>query len=362
MQYYKACLLSLLFIPLMLFMSVKGVYANQLENIGSTSLGVNLKQCNAGNLAAWDWPQEVRTLPHQSGSKTPDTLFDPQKTDYLIFLSQSNAASPMGSGWGYSYRYTMYDAGTGGNAKVYEYGGNTWIKSVGTQGQPLNFYAFEITDSYSITHGTYFPYVTSTSSATGSTTPTSPVYRSLSLESASVGCVVAAHGVDYDPGYTGPKFKSNQGFTAGGTAGCSTLDIGCKLATAFQTVTTTLADFAREIFGFFVDLWIPDSTKTQAQFNDLGDFMTAKLGFLVYPFDFIGDFFGAFSGGGTWCTSASCVVHSSGALGSVDFNFLAIATGPYADVWNWFKLFIQATTVVTLMGMLISRFKEVQTK
>jgi len=361
----KAVFLSLLFIPLIFFMSAKGVYAANIENGSGTGVGSNIAQCNGGNLSNWDWPEQVKTLPHQTGTKVPDTLFSPANTDYIIYLTQTQFSTPNNAGYGYSYQYTMLDAGQGGNLKLYTIGTDTFAKNYGTQGQQLSSYYFTLIDSWSVTSSTNFPFVTGSLFSAGNTSvaASDAKYKSFGLTSAGTACILAVHGVEYDPGYTGPVYKSSQAYTLGAGAGCQTLDIACKLSGAFQTVTTAIGDLIREVFSWFMSLWIPDSAKTQASFDDLGNFLSNKLGFLTYPFTFINDFYSAMGGSATWCSTSSCTI--SGTVmggGTATLDLLGMAHSPYSPVWDAFLLFIRATTIVTLMGMLLSRVKEIQTK
>jgi len=347
----SAVVLTFVFIPLVIFMSIKGVYAANLENISGTSVGQNMAQCNGGNLTGWDWPDQVKTTPHQSGSDWPDTLFDAQKFDYIIYLSQTQAAATTSPNNGFAYAYTLLDSGSGGNFKISTINGETWLSNKGSQGQDLATYMFTLNDSYKPWDTNHFASAISSPPTLGvSGAPESdPTYHKLKLTGTSVACISAMHGVEYDPGYAGPKYKAAQGYTLGGGASCATWDVACKLSGAFQTVTGAIGDFAREVFSWFTGLFMPEGSKIKGYIDDFNAFMVSKLGFLTYPFSFLSNVFNAFTTGATWCTNTSCQKDFGVIFGThfiMDLNEPQIAT---PTIWSWFKGVVVGLTILELV-------------
>lgn len=155
--------------------------------------------------------------------------------------------------------------------------------------------------------------------------------------SYSVGCIQAIHGATYDSTWTYAQPPADMAYADPNNIQCSSWDIGCWVG---------------KVFTDFTNFFLPDPSALSASFSEFSTYMNDKLGFLLYPFTFIGDFFSAFTTASPDCTSTSCVRDFGSFMGAdmvIDFNTFHNAA---PTVWNWVKIFLQGTTVIGLIFML----------
>jgi len=88
--------------------------------------------------------------------------------------------------------------------------------------------------------------------------------------------------------------------------GCSKVDIGCLLTNAFATVENTFLAVGEAIVNGIAALFSPDVDTLKYSFEQFSNSLLDTLGFLAYPFEWIGDTLDALYGGivadGSWGT------------------------------------------------------------
>lgn len=165
----------------------------------------------------------------------------------------------------------------------------------------------------------------------------------------SVGCVEVAKNVVYDASYNGLKFNESLGYYKDGTEHCDLMEFSCWLNKITDGITNGFDAVVSGVAKAMAYLFAPDANKTKASFDDFNSFMLAKLGFLAYPFQFIGNLFTAFTSGTSWCSESSCT-KSFGNLFGQPFNLNIIqlrSTMP--TLWTWLTAMIRGLTILALI-------------
>lgn len=106
--------------------------------------------------------------------------------------------------------------------------------------------------------------------------------------------VCAAKGLTYDSTFpSGNQLPVAEVDAPAGnpTKGCKAIDLGCWVGKIFDGVIDGFQSLAEGLLAGITFLFVPDGDVASITFNDLKDFLTEKLGFLMYPFDFMLDFY-----------------------------------------------------------------------
>lgn len=72
------------------------------------------------------------------------------------------------------------------------------------------------------------------------------------------------------------------------------LTIGRRISNGFEDIINFFGSFIDDLISAFTDILIPDSDYLSTQFQGLFKFIDEKLGFLTFPFEFIGNFLDRF--------------------------------------------------------------------
>lgn len=153
----------------------------------------------------------------------------------------------------------------------------------------------------------------------------------------------------YENDYTGITYGTDVPDQVG--VECDTFDVACKIGEVFQGVQNTFSSVGSYIVRGIASIFFPDPDYLEQKFTQLSVFFTQKLGFLMYPIDFIIDMVQAF-GNNTenWCTDTSCTKSFGNLWGSpfsIDFLTLKNSLPTY---WNWFILFLRGAVVIGLVS------------
>lgn len=121
-----------------------------------------------------------------------------------------------------------------------------------------------------------------------------------------LGCVTSAVNVLYSSDWDVYKFTETV-YGGTGEAQCSATDIACKISRVFRRVADTFHAVGQAILRGIAVLFAPDSADFNELYTDFTSFFDTKLGFLLYPFQFIGSMFNAYNDtSNQWCTMSNC--------------------------------------------------------
>jgi len=304
--------------------------------------------CDNSILEGFDWPGLIKA----STSNTPNsgaglTSFDPSTSSYFMYQTTTN----------HSALRNVYNIiiGTASNKMTADVvSGTPGIYYNGTINVNVNIIAEPTSQkapsqSWAGTPGgSWTGFNDGTFALAGSTTSSSPFALS------SIYCIAGSKNIALSPGWTYDSLPGGVDYTSGvgltGATACGALDLSCWVAKGFKGVANTLLDVAKAIVGAFATLFLPDSTQLQTDFNSFSSFMSAKLGFLVYPVTFFGNVFSALGGtSNNWCTSSGCTKTFGTFWGhTFSINILAVST-VYSTVWTWFLALVRGLLILSLL-------------
>lgn len=178
---------------------------------------------------------------------------------------------------------------------------------------------------------------------TGSTT--SPV--------TGLACVYTARGVTYTGGWDQDFYSSFEAGRGNISDTCDALNFGCWMGKIFDNVADTMKDIAMAVVRAITWLFMPASDTLSDQFDISAGFFQAKLGFLIYPVDFVGDLVSAMANPGSFsCTDTVCTKNFGNYYGApFTVDFLVVKNTISADLWTWMLYAIRGLTVLGLMIM-----------
>jgi hypothetical protein len=187
----------------------------------------------------------------------------------------------------------------------------------------------------------------------------SPFFVSPSTQpSINFTCIVSVTNVTYGPGWDGPVYSTKLLYGTS-TIQCDKLDLGCWVNKAWTGVADTFTSVGKALLSGIASIFAPDGTQLQSDFNAFNSFMTAKLGFLLYPFQFLVNLFNAFNSSSSWCTASSCTKNFGNLFGhpfTLDLNAMATVM---PTMWSWFLGLIRGTTVLALVLALRRKYMSV---
>jgi hypothetical protein len=353
-HYARNILTSCALIALVVFSSVFALPAPK------ASASPLVPQCAASQLSDWNWPKWVADPYNPAGGDFfggSITAFRPDTSQYVIYKTFSTgSATPTrnvfriavgsqmsfyvdGSGVPYLSSSTSMDQATiTSENKTNPSYKTIWGSStaLGTQGEPFDY-----------------------TNVTPASLQTSPMRFNSTLD---VGCVVAAHGVQYDPTWTFDQFTQNQGYAITTGVTCNALDFGCWLTKTFDGVQNTLVDAMQAVLRGITSLFAPKASDISASWSGLNTFFAGKLGFLAYPLTFLNNMFNAFTSSSSWCNATTCTKSFGNFMGSnFSIDLLAMQhTAP--TLWTWFLNLVRGATIVTLFIAVKKKYEQVISK
>lgn len=160
---------------------------------------------------------------------------------------------------------------------------------------------------------------------------------------------------------------------------CETLDIGChvdNILTMIKNVFVRIGNFFISILEFFgsiftklekllISLFVPDSDDVKDTFDTLSTFLNNKLGFLVFPFDFIIDFLNRFinlpNEPVKIITVPTVTLGSFGTLiPGFTFNIAEYwEKAPFNQIYNIYLIFVHAFIGFGLYNLSLKKFNEI---
>jgi len=173
-------------------------------------------------------------------------------------------------------------------------------------------------------------------------------------------CFSTAKGAIYQNTWTGKKY--NDYMPANGADTCSGFDVACYVNKGFTTVADTFKDVGSAIIQWIASLFMPDATAMQTLFQNQQTFWQNKLGFLLYPFELLGDLFNALTNNTGWCGSSACSLSFGswyGAPFAINFAYLNTVAPP---LWVAMLAVLRATVVVVLIIAIKHKYDEVMHK
>ena len=160
---------------------------------------------------------------------------------------------------------------------------------------------------------------------------------------------------------------------------CETLDIGChvdNILTMIKNIFVRIGNFFVSILEFFAtifiklgelltNLFVPDTSDINSIFDTLSTFLNNKLGFLMFPFDFIIDFLNRFVS----LPNDPVKEISVSAIKIGDFGTLIPAfsfnvaeyweKAPFNQIYNIYLIFVHAFIGFGLYKLSLNKFNEI---
>lgn len=303
---------------------------------------------------AWNWPELIRTNESGHGGSwcsgscapLPVTHFDPEDSSYVIYHRPSDSWQVPHTLFGKTVTLT------------------TWRVAVAPQGRTLilkkdsngnyvitvdsgNFQIFQLLDY----HGESVQPSGGGGRQYGGVGSVAPPFNVSSV--VDMDYIYVARNVIYHPTWDAGVFNSFAEYGADPGQSCSAIDIGCWITKAWSGVSNTISSVGKAIVSTIASLFMPDTAKIQADFNDFKSFLDAKLGFLTYPFTFLADVFDAFTGpsDGT-CTTSGCVKNFGGFLGGTFFVDFAVLAQEMPSLWDILRALVIGLTILEVIIMI----------
>lgn len=143
------------------------------------------------------------------------------------------------------------------------------------------------------------------------------------------------------------------------------LTIGRRISNGFESVINFFGSFIDDLVSAFTDILIPDVDYLSIKFQALFKFIEEKLGFLTFPFEFIGNFLDRFlnipNDPVKNITVPSISLGSFGTLiHGFSFNIAEYwEKAPFKQIYDVYLLFIHAFIVFGLYKLCNRKFEEI---
>ncbi len=303
----------------------------------------DLSSCGTNDLANWNWPEILVNGGHPlNNEKEPWTGFDPESSSYVIGKGVKNQGS-----------LTIYRA-IGNNKVNITKNTSTGLNEITTGGGYLQRATFSENgngDYADINDYSTFNFTVQ------QPTPLWGVANAVNPDQNF--CIAAVKNVVYDATYTGKQYTTNIGYSVP-VEQCDALEFGCWIAKAFKGVSETLLGAAQAILQGVAYLFAPASHQLQQVYTDFTTFFDAKLGFFLYPFEFIINLFNAFgSEASPFCGSSTCALTLPNIHGSsLNIDLLQWRNTAPA-IYNILVNAVRGLTVATLIFGIHRKYLEV---
>lgn len=318
-----------------------------IGNLGADALKYK-PSCGGTELDKWNWPKHIKDGPN-TGSIPNGTKFDYAKGSYVIYKTVSDhALAPYSNSEGTERqnRYKLVFLPTengkirmtydGTNAIMKYNGGITGLTAITSEPVSESKVWKKVWDGFGNGDGLF---VSSGSIYTSGT---------YTLSLTDVQCVVVAHEVQYDDSWPFTAFIANQSY-GDENKKCKVTDLMCILAKAANSIENAFQAVGMAIVQAIGYIFAPDGEQLANLWDEFYDWMQLKLGFLIYPFEFITGVFNAFTSGSSWCNSSSCTKNFGNFMGRNFTINLGQTQQTMPTLWTWFVAMIRGITIVTLL-------------
>lgn len=137
------------------------------------------------------------------------------------------------------------------------------------------------------------------------------------------------------------------------------LQIACTVEDIFSGIADSFSAVGQAVLRGLGALFVPDGNQLNSDWSGFYATLTTKLGFLTWPFSFIGDMFTAI----TTPTTTCCVIGAGMFMGATFPGIdLAFASTHLPSLWNFATAAIRGLTVLMLLFMLRSKFMEITSR
>lgn len=312
----------------------------------------------SNNLDTLAWPYQITNNPTCSGTCYKDPAFSATNSSYVIGYDPTppgGLAAPgpfgpynCGVGWGVTrcFNYVIYWSdscqlefvGDGSSTYHLDAGGCNYNY------MDLQHYA----GSYwgSTTH----VYMSTVNAANGN-----------SASITTMTGVWAVHNVTY-VNWDQPFFSKAANYGSGGGAGstqCSALDFGCWMGSIWSTIGNDFSSVGQAIVQSLASLFVPNGAQLNSDWTSFYSTLSTKLGFLLWPFTFVGGLFSAMVTPTTTC----CTIGAGTIFGAhwSGINLIYVETAN-PDIWSLATTVIRAATILLLFLFLRDKFLEITHK
>lgn len=179
------------------------------------------------------------------------------------------------------------------------------------------------------------------------------------IYSGQVGAVNVGYSDSWDVG----KFTDHVPYAPDDTASaCGVFDIPCYMTKIVGSLSSSFQNFIIAVFKGLATIFVPDTAQIKTKFDDLTSSLNSHLGFIAYPFTFLGNFFSAFTNNSGFCSTSSCTKNFGNLFGhpyTVNLTQLK-TTAP--TFYTMATLFLQGTLVVALIFSIKREFNKTTEK
>jgi hypothetical protein len=160
------------------------------------------------------------------------------------------------------------------------------------------------------------------------------------------------------------QFGTSQGLYSGVIPGtsrdCSGLRaITCAVIDTFAGIANDLVNVAQAILKGLATLFVPNGTQLSSDWTSFYSTLSNKLGFLLWPFTFVGGLFSAMVTPTTTC----CTIGAGTIFGAhwSGINLIYVETAN-PDIWSLAVTVVRAATILLLFFFLRDKFLEITHK
>lgn len=182
-----------------------------------------------------------------------------------------------------------------------------------------------------------------------------------SVSTGSIACLSLVQGVNYPAGWTGGTYTTVAPQQSQACDGA--FDIKCHIGNLLDGVTNTLTDAAAATLNVIGSFFMPSGDDISDAITDFKEFWELKLGFLLYPFEFLADAYNGFTDtSNNWCTTSSCSKYFGTFEGApFTINFLGLKNFA-PDIWDFTIMVIRALYVLGIVYVVRNKYMEITTR
>jgi hypothetical protein len=320
--------------------------------------------CGFSSLGGWDWPAWTAESGSRTGTITTGSVpnFSATTWSWIIVGQGTQHADTSGGVTTEATAFTMYLASGGNNDKIVAYmdsSGNEHITTANGSGLWIE----NITDSSNPqVHITDLPSVLAANNSTYSDIQlngSGGVVNSTSYPGGQ--CVAMSNNIIYASTWTDPKYTVGGSWTSGvggpGGPNCSGLnDIVCVVHNAFAGVADDFLAGIEALANFIGQVFLPNGQELASDWNGFYSTLQAKLGFLLWPFTFIGSIFNAAINPTVTCCTIPGATFFGRTMPSIDLTYASTAM---PTIWAYCQDVVRGLTILLLIFGIRKKFLEI---
>jgi hypothetical protein len=362
-MFKRIAILAVIALSLPFLLSPKQASAYSLEDVGA--LGENtfnmVPSCSNTYLDMWQWSTVAHNVESSWNANKDNNSYFMYRVDKTSLPDYTSPATPKNQ-----YRIVF---GNAANNMKFHYDASATHPEQITYTGTIHALTTVISEPSSVSD-TYKTAWSSTGIQSGANEKGEQVVSgstfstgTFSIDKTAIYCAVGQHSIGYDPTWTYNNFSTSipEGSLTGAEV-CKPLDVACQFRKATSAISKGFAAIGMAIVQAITFLFNPDSDAIKTEYDTINTFFTNKLGFLTYPFTFIGSMFNAFTSSDAWCNSTSCSKNFGNFYGHAFTVNLGQMQATMPTVWTWFTAMLRGVTIFTLLLAVRNKYREVTSK